>query len=349
MSPNAQLRTCGDPLMEQPGVGVAGSIDHDTPEPEGSGSLMFTFVAVPAPVLKTVIVKPIWSPALTVDASAVFVMRSPGHCTDVVALCCTTGLFVACADAVFGYAAHGVSTVVGLETCTVCDAPAAMSPNEQSSACGEPPIEQPVTGVVMDHVIPAPTGSGSCNVTSLATPGPEFNTVIVNPMSLPSLTAEASAVLLMERFGQLTVVDALSCTEGAFDAAAMAVLSYVAQLAGVVPLVTWTDTEAPEATVPKLQCSSWFGAVPAIEQSGLAESIDQLMPLPPGRVSMIVTPLAFPAPVFVTVIVKPIGSPALTDALSAVFVICSAGHRNTVEAVSCTCALLDACALATFV
>jgi hypothetical protein len=70
MSPNEQLRTCGDPAMEQPGT--EGLIDHDTPLPDGSGSFNITFAAVPAPVLETVIVNPIASPALTVGASAVF-------------------------------------------------------------------------------------------------------------------------------------------------------------------------------------------------------------------------------------------------------------------------------------
>src|SRR2546425_215664 len=41
------------------------------PEPAGSGSLTVTPLAVPVPVLLTVTVKPIGSPALTVAASAV--------------------------------------------------------------------------------------------------------------------------------------------------------------------------------------------------------------------------------------------------------------------------------------
>ena len=53
---------------------LAGLIDQLTPAPVGSGSLRVTPVAVPAPVLDTVMVKPIGSPAFTLVASAVFVM-----------------------------------------------------------------------------------------------------------------------------------------------------------------------------------------------------------------------------------------------------------------------------------
>src|SRR5262245_8949380 len=112
----------------------------------------------------------------------------------------------------------------------------------------------------------------------------------------------------------------------------------MAQLARTVALVTWTDAEAFGASVPKLQFSSWFGAVPAMEQAAFAGSIDQLMPLPPGSTSVIVTPLALPAPMFVTVIVKPIGSPAFTEGASAVFVMCSAGHCTVVDADAATVA-----------
>src|SRR5262249_10192157 len=104
MSPNEQFRTCGAPgAIEQ--AGAAGLIAQEMPlpgGPEGSTSWIFTFVAVPAPSLKTVIVKPIGSPALTVAASAVFRMWIPGHWTEVVAWAVTSALFVACAVAVFG-------------------------------------------------------------------------------------------------------------------------------------------------------------------------------------------------------------------------------------------------------
>ena len=98
MSPNAHDNVA--PTMEHPAF--AGLIVQLMPVPVGSGSLNVTPVAVPAPVFETVIVNPIGSPALTDTASAVFAICSPGHCTEVLALACTCGLFVACALAVFG-------------------------------------------------------------------------------------------------------------------------------------------------------------------------------------------------------------------------------------------------------
>ncbi len=98
MLPNAQLSVFA--AIEQPWT--AGLIDQLTPAPVGNGSSSVTPVAVPAPVLFTLIVKPIDSPAFTVALSAVFVIWRPGHWTDVVADASTFGLFVACALAVFG-------------------------------------------------------------------------------------------------------------------------------------------------------------------------------------------------------------------------------------------------------
>src|SRR4051794_31327614 len=111
-----------------------------------------------------------------------------------------------------------------------------MSLNEQPSVSvgGLPVIEQvpgPAYAGLIDQSIPVPPGSGSLSVTALAVPGPEFDTVIVKPIGLPALTVDESAVLLIARFGQLTVVDAFAFTLCAFVAAATAVLSYVAQLA----------------------------------------------------------------------------------------------------------------------
>src|SRR6516165_5166216 len=89
-------------LNEQPPDCEA--IDQLMPVPVGSGSSMCTFVAVPGPALCTVIVKPICEPALTDDASAVFVSVRFGHCT-VVDACAWIGVgsFVAEAVAVLMY------------------------------------------------------------------------------------------------------------------------------------------------------------------------------------------------------------------------------------------------------
>ncbi|HEX2400621.1 MAG TPA: hypothetical protein VHJ79_11665, partial [Mycobacterium sp.] len=102
----------------------------------------------------------------------------------------------------------------------------------------------------------------------------------------PLLTEAASAVLVIERLGQLTFVAADACTEPSFVADAVAVFGNAPQLAFAVPLVTWTLAEAPDARVPKLQVSVWLGAEPVIEHAALAGLIDQLTPAAPGSGSL---------------------------------------------------------------
>src|SRR5688572_19057603 len=100
------------------------------------------------------------------------------------------------------------------------------------------------------------------------------------------------------------------------------------QSAASVVATIWTDVEAAPASGagPKL-------STPAVMlQPVLAGLIAQLMP--PGRVSVTVTPKAVPTPVLVTVTVKPIWSPALTTASSAVLVITISGQLTTIVASS---------------
>ena len=88
-------------------------------------------------------------------------------------------------------------------------------------------------------------------------------------------------------------------------------------MAAVVGETMWTLTDSPAASVagPKLSTPL------AIDQPAGVPSIDQLRPAFFGSVSVTVTPVAEPVPAFVTVIVKPIWSPAFTVALSATLVI----------------------------
>ena len=92
--------------------------------------------------------------------------------------------------------------------------------------------------------------------------------------------------------------------------------------------LTWTVAEAPEARLPKLQVR-----VPLeMEHPETAGETDQVMPVPVGRTSDRVTLCAVPAPAFDTEMVNPMGSPALTDAASAIFVICRLGHFTSTDA-----------------
>src|SRR5262249_22973717 len=106
-----------------------------------------------------------------------------------------------------------------------------MSPKLQASVwLGAAPVMLQVPGPpnagLMDQFTPVPPGSGSDRVTALAVPVPgaaEFDTVTVNPIGSPALTGVASAVLVIDRFGHCTVVDADACTCGWFDALTVAV------------------------------------------------------------------------------------------------------------------------------
>src|ERR1700689_678303 len=95
-----------------------------------------------------------------------------------------------------------------------------------------------------------------------------------------------------------------------------------------VALVTWTLNDAPGASDTAEQTRVWVGAVPVMEQPTGPEAMDQLMPGPPGKGSLKVTPVAVPVPAaaeFDTVMVKPMEGPADTGVASAVFVMDSPG------------------------
>src|SRR2546428_156363 len=125
-------------------------------------------------------------------------------------------------------------------------APAAMSPSVQSSTWlpAAPLIEQlPCAGrVSTDQPTPEPPGSGSCRVTDLAMPVPStllLCTVMVKPIWLPTVTGDASGVLVTESIGASTTMVALLITGGELLATAVAVLGrsngYVACASKLVP------------------------------------------------------------------------------------------------------------------
>ena len=69
-------------------------------------------------------------------------------------------------------------------------------------------IDQPVDAGEIDQLIPVPVGSGSLTPTLFAVPGPAFDTVTVKPIGFPAETVAASAVLVIERLGHWTTIDA---------------------------------------------------------------------------------------------------------------------------------------------
>src|SRR6476659_10060284 len=87
---------------------------------------------------------------------------------------------------------------------------------------------------------------------------------------------------------------------------------------------------APTPRVGKAQCTT-----PAVSvQPSTKPVIDQLEPGKFGSVSSRVTLLATPGPLFVTVMVKPIVSPALTGEASATFVTTISGQLTVIDAVA---------------
>src|SRR5436305_1401658 len=142
---------------------------------------------------------------------------------------------------------------------------------------------------------------------------------------------EASAALVTRRSGHWTVIPELEVLSPRVDVAslvavAVAVLLTVPQVLGVVGEVMWTCLLTPLARSPKAQVS-----VPAAIEHCAAPvppSMLQLRPGLEGRVSVRVTFLAMPAPVFVRTMVKPTWSAALTGLASALLVTCKSGQST---------------------
>src|SRR6185503_20202048 len=148
---------------------------------------------------------------------------------------------------------------------------------------------------LMDQLSPALFGSVSESMTFFADPAPPLFTVIVNPMLSVELTVAASAVLVTDRSGQLTVIstgpEELLAVLASLVAEALAVLLTGPQFAEVVGDEMCTVT-LPGASVPMLQIS-----VPAaIEQlpPAVPPSTDQLKP--PGSASVRTTALTSAVP-----------------------------------------------------
>src|SRR5205823_5237318 len=148
----------------------------------GSGSLSETAVRVVLPVLLAVIVKPIWLPATTLTASAVFTRLRPGFVTQMpsrsvfvvlpvvtVAVLSRLALWPLTWIVQFGsgLAPPPAGAVVGLVTCTDAEAPAARSPNEHERFR---PLTWQVPAGLLEATLqvmpmPAIVGRGSLRVT----------------------------------------------------------------------------------------------------------------------------------------------------------------------------------------
>src|SRR5438477_360315 len=128
-------------------------MDQEVPASAGRASFRATLRAIPVPLLVTVRVNPMASPAETEGLSADLATSMAAHSTVVEADPWTWALLVASTVAVFGYVAQ-LELVVGELTCTVFDAPAARSPKEQVKVFEE--IEQSGLSGLSLQMIPVP-------------------------------------------------------------------------------------------------------------------------------------------------------------------------------------------------
>ena len=133
------------------------------------------------------------------------------------------------------------------------------------------------------------------------------------------MTVPLSALFTIETLGQLTVTvtGAGVVAEPALPVVSDALLETVPQVADVVGDTTSMATLAPGARLAKVHVSTCGLAVEIEHPSGgvgagVTDLMDQLSPALLGNVSVTVTLVAVPAPMLVTVIVKPIGLPELT-------------------------------------
>src|SRR5262245_8145694 len=108
-----------------------------------------------------------------------------------------------------------------------------------------------------------------------------------------------------------------------------------------------TEADAPDARSPNAQVSV-LAAMPQLPGPAYAGLIDQLMPEPVGSGSESVAECATPVPELLTVIVKPMSSPALTVGASAVFVTVRFGQLTVIVADASTEFELVAEAVAVF-
>ncbi len=159
-----------------------------------------------------------------------------------------------------------------------------------------------------------PAGSVSVRVTPLAVPGPALLTVMSNAIGSPALTGDATAFLITVTSGHRTSVWAEASSEPSLVGGRRCRVRDDLQQRG--------GRRGGHVDGRRSATGQRGGRVgeggPDSGSSRRSGSIDQVKA--GFRLSVAVTPYAVPSPALRTVIAKPIGSPALTDAASAVLV-----------------------------
>ena len=283
--------------------------------PAGSESVTWTLMAVPSPTFETVMSQPIGSPALTGPTGLASLMsRMSAQRTSIEPVsellpAWAARSFVAPTVAVFGMLPQSWASV-SPETFTVALAPDAMSPKlqERTSVPTGPLIEQDVLS--SDQSIPP--GRLSVRVTFRAMPGPRLLTTIVKVARLPALTSPPSGVLTTVTSGHWTTTEAVAVSLPSFEVVTLAVLLTVPQSAGSVGPEMRALKLAPAARLALVQPRTSVPTGPVMAHEAPPVTVPRVQSTPGGSGSLTATLSAVPVPVLVTVISKPIGSPALT-------------------------------------
>src|SRR5262249_17333613 len=155
-----------------------------------------------------------------------------------------------------------------------------------------------------------------------ASPTPSLVMVIVNVAAWPAMSGPFPD-FTTSRSGHWTTTESVERSSPVADAGSLvadtvAVLGTVPQCAGSGTPDRGTTKVAPGGSVPIVH-----DRTPAVIEQLVLSS---LQVIPPGRVSVRVTPAAVPGPALLTVRVKPIGSPALTGLASASLRTLMSGH-----------------------
>ena len=196
------------------------------------------------PAFFSVTVKPIWSPAVMLAASATLSTSIAAHSTSTVAVSLSEPSLVVVTEAVLSTRPQSSLSVVAT-TWTVVVAPAASVDGARTSLPSA--IDQPADAGEIDQAKPA--GRTSVNCTPFASPAPAFFSVTVNPICSPAETLPASAVLSTSIVAQSTSTVAVSESDPSLEVVTEAVLDTSPQSALSVVATTWTEVEAPAARV----------------------------------------------------------------------------------------------------
>src|SRR5207248_1436062 len=224
-----------------------------------------------------------------------------------------------------------VAAVTPGPTCTVtvtlADPPFASVPRLQLTVVV--PVHDPCDAAADASEVPA--GIGSVTVVFGASDGPMFETPMVYVRSVPAVTGSGVSDLVTARSAVVVTVvvavaELLPELGSAVDELAVAVLASTVPPATPVPTFTTRAivADAPFAIDPRLHVTVVVPLQAPCE--GTAETND----VPPGIVSVIVTPAAAEGPLLPTVIVYARLLPAPTGSGASVFVTARSAAATTV-------------------